>query len=95
MLRSIQDGFQDVHFKFTVRLLMAEDIQNALPAAITVIRICDLSGQNFRTGAFFIAKLVYMAGYDHFPKVGRRPLSAYRSITGTLQMRPAARMSSL
>ncbi len=26
MLRSIQDGFQDVHFKFTVRLLMAEDI---------------------------------------------------------------------
>ena len=69
MLRSIQDGFQDVHFKFTVRLLMAEDIQNALPAAITVLRICDLSGQNFRTGAFFIAKLVYMAGHDHFPKV--------------------------
>ena len=61
MLRSVQDGFQDVHFKFTVRLLLAEDIENALPAAITVIRICDLSGQNFRASTFLIAELVDMA----------------------------------
>ena len=69
MICALQNCFQYFYVEYAFRFQLTQDIQNALPAAITVIRICDLSGQNFRTGTFFIAKLVYMAGHDHFPKV--------------------------
>lgn len=69
MICALQNCFQHFYVEYAFRFQLTQDIQNALPAAITVIRICDLSGQNFRTGTFFIAKLVYMAGHDHFPKV--------------------------
>ena len=69
MICALQNCFQYFYVEYAFRFQLTQDIQNALPAAITVIRICDLSGQNFRTGTFFIAKLVYMAGHDHFPEV--------------------------
>ena len=46
MLRSIQDGFQDVHFKFTVRLLMAKDkeMHKSLPKCFSILVLICHSG---------------------------------------------------
>ena len=73
MICALQNCFQYFYVEYAFRFQLTQDIQNALPAAITVIRICDLSGQDFLTGAFFIPKRIYSAGHDYFPKVGRDP----------------------
>ena len=41
----------------------------ALSTTFALLRVSNLAGQNFRTSAFFIAKLVFMAGLDHLPEV--------------------------
>ena len=69
MLRSSQYSFQNIHLKFAVRFQTTENIQDTLSAAFTLLRVSNLAGQNFRTSAFFIAKLIYMAGLDHLPEV--------------------------
>ena len=69
MLRSTQYGFQNLHLKGAVRFHMAENKQDALSAAFTLLWVSNLAGQHFRASTFLIAELVDMAGFDDFSKV--------------------------
>ena len=86
MLRSTQYSFHYLHLKFAVRFHTAKNIQDALSTTFALFRVSNLAGQNFRTSAFFIAKLVFMAGLGHLPEVSisvHSPAVDYIKITAT------------
>ena len=69
MLGTLQNSFQYLHFKTTVRFQLIEHIQNALSGALAMLRIGNLTWENRRACAFFIAKLIYAARLDDSSKV--------------------------
>ena len=69
MFCSAQYRFQNLNLKFAVRFQATENIQNTLSAAITLIRISNLTRLYFGTSAFLVSKFIDMARLYDFSKV--------------------------
>ena len=69
MFCSAQYRFQNLNLKFAVRFQATENIQNTLSAAITLIRISNLTRLYFGTSAFLVSKFIDMSGLDYFSKI--------------------------